>query len=170
MTDFRVYARSLSRPNARIGTACFRNADLHSDTTEGTRTTETNSKSPAELRVCAAIEPGRTLKGMPEALSSETFPLETGSDGVIRVRGTRITLDTLWASFNEGATAEEIVQQYPSLSLADVYQAIGYCLRHPAALETYLAKRSESAHEIRQSNESRWRPEGIRARLLERRQ
>jgi uncharacterized protein (DUF433 family) len=107
---------------------------------------------------------------MPEALNSEPFPLETGSDGVIRVRGTRITLDTVWAAFNEGATAEEIVQQYPSLSLADTYQAIGYCLRHPTVLDPYLAKRSEGAEEIRKSNESRWRPEGIRARLLERRQ
>jgi uncharacterized protein (DUF433 family) len=106
---------------------------------------------------------------MSEALSSESLPLETGADGVIRIRGTRITLDTLWASFNHGATAEEIVQQYPTLSLADVYQAIGYCLRYPSVLEAYLAKRNESAREVRRSNESRWQPEGIRARLLERR-
>jgi uncharacterized protein (DUF433 family) len=107
---------------------------------------------------------------MPEALNSEPFPLEAGPDGVIRVRGTRITLDTVWAAFNDGATAEEIVQQYPSLSLADTYQAIGYGLRHPAVVDAYLAKRSECAGEIRRSNESRRRPEGIRARLLERRQ
>jgi uncharacterized protein (DUF433 family) len=106
---------------------------------------------------------------MAEALSSEPFPLEADADGVIRVRGTRVTLDTLWAAFREGATAEEIVQQYPSLSLADTYQAIGYCLRNPALLTAYLAKRTESAEEIRTSNESRWPPEGIRARLLKRR-
>lgn len=107
---------------------------------------------------------------MAEALNSGPFPLETGSDGVIRVRETRITLDTVWAAFNEGATAEEIVQQYPSLSLADVYDAIGFCLRRTAFLDAYLAKRSEVADEIRRSNESRWRPEGIRLRLLARRQ
>jgi uncharacterized protein (DUF433 family) len=110
-----------------------------------------------------------TLKWMPEALSSVPFPLEMGPDGAVRVRGTRVTLDTVWAAFNEGATAEEIVQQYPSLSLADAYEAIGYCLRHPALVAGYLATRIESAEEIRTSNESRWRPEGIRARLLERR-
>ena len=107
---------------------------------------------------------------MAEALSSEPFPLETSADGVIRVHGTHITLDTVWAAFNEGATAEEIVQQYPTLSLADTYQAIGYCLRHPAILNEYLAKRGEAAEATRRSNESQWRPEGIRARLLERRQ
>ena len=106
---------------------------------------------------------------MAEALSSEIVPLETTADGVIRVRGTRVTLDTVWAAFNEGATAEEIVQQYPTISLADAYQTIGYCLRHPAEVELYLSKRAEAAEVVRTANESRWRPEGIRARLLERR-
>jgi len=107
---------------------------------------------------------------VPEALNAEPIPLETGPDGVIRVRGTRITLDTVWHAFSEGATAEEIVQQYPSLSLADAYQAIGYGLRHPSELEAYLAGRGHTVGESRRSNESRWRPEGIRARLLARRQ
>ena len=106
---------------------------------------------------------------MPEALSNEPFPLVTGPDGVIRVRGTRVTLDTVWEAFQEGATAEEIVQQYPSLSLADAYQAIGYCLRNSGVLSGYLAKRTESSDEVRKSNESEWPPEGIRARLLARR-
>jgi uncharacterized protein (DUF433 family) len=121
-------------------------------------------------RVCAGRRPRCRLKGMPEALSLEPSPLETGADGVIRVRGTRVTLDTVWAAFQDGATAEEIVQQYPALSLADAYQAIGYCLRNGALLAGYLAKRNESGDEIRRSNESRRPPEGIRARLLERRQ
>jgi len=99
-------------------------------------------------------------------LSGEPFPLETGPDGVIRLRGTRITLDTVWVAFQDGATAEEILQQYPTLSLADAYQAIGYCLRNGALVAGYLARRRETGQEIRQSNESRWAPEGIRARLL----
>lgn len=128
--------------------------------------------NPRRFGVAARLRSGGlgcTLKGMPEALASELLPLETGADGVIRVRGTRVTLDTVWAAFDEGATAEEIVQQYPSLSLADAYQAIGYCLRNPALLARYLARRSEGAAKVRESNESRWPAEGIRARLLARR-
>lgn len=106
---------------------------------------------------------------MAEALVSELFPLEAGADGVIRVRGTRVTLDTVWEAFNDGATAEEIAQQYQSLSLADVFQAIGYCLRNPTPLTAYLAKRAEVAMDTRKSNESRWMHEGIRTRLLARR-
>ena len=57
---------------------------------------------------------------------TEILPLTTDDDGVIRVGGTRVTLDTLIAAFTEGATAEEIAQQYPSVRLADIYSVIGY--------------------------------------------
>ncbi|MEP0758427.1 DUF433 domain-containing protein [Trichocoleus sp. DQ-A2] len=40
--------------------------------------------------------------------------------------GTRVTLDTVVAAFNSGATAEEIVFQYPSLQLANIYAVISY--------------------------------------------
>ena len=42
----------------------------------------------------------------------EPVAIETDADGVIRVGGTRVTLDTLIAAFDAGATAEEIAQQY----------------------------------------------------------
>jgi len=106
---------------------------------------------------------------MNEQPTVEAMPLVTTVDGVIRVGGTRVTLDTLLAAFNEGATAEEIVQQYPSLSLADVYHAIGYCLRHSTELEPYLESRRRAILETRVSNESAWPPAGIRHRLLSRR-
>ena len=61
---------------------------------------------------------------------TERVPLTADSDGVIRVAGTRVTLDTVAEAFQQGATAEEIVQQYPSLSLADVYSVFGYLLRN----------------------------------------
>ena len=57
---------------------------------------------------------------------TEILPLTTDDDGVILVGGTRVTLDTLIAAFTEGATAEEIAQQYPSVRLADIYSVIGY--------------------------------------------
>ena len=103
---------------------------------------------------------------MPQIAATEPIPLEEGADGVIRVRGTRITLDTVLAAFRDGATAEEIAQQYPSISLADVYQVIGYYLRHSSELEPYLTQRRENARATREVNESTWPPDGIRDRLL----
>jgi uncharacterized protein (DUF433 family) len=102
-------------------------------------------------------------------VATEPVPLVQDADGVMRVRGTRITLDTVFAAFQEGATAEEIVQQYPSISLADVYQVIAYCLRHSSQVEAYLLERRATAHTTRQHNESSWPPDGIRHRLLARR-
>ena len=107
---------------------------------------------------------------MAQAPTTETVPLVADADGVMRVNGTRVTLETVLAAFAEGATAEEIAQQYPSVSLADVYQVIGYYLRHSSELEPYLTKRRGDIGETRASNESMWPPDGIRERLLARRQ
>lgn len=99
----------------------------------------------------------------------EIIPLRTDSTGVIRVGGTRITLDTVVEAFCDGATAEEIVQQYPSLNLADVYHVIGYYLRRTTEVETYLQSRKAGAAALRKQNEARFDPQGVRARLLARR-
>ena len=56
-----------------------------------------------------------------QAIHQDSTPLVTGDDGVIRVVGTRVTLDTIVAAFDAGATPEEIIQQYPSVDLATAY-------------------------------------------------
>ncbi len=96
----------------------------------------------------------------------ERIPLKTDPDGVVRVDGTRVTLDTIVQAFGEGATAEEIVQQYSSLNLADVYAVITYYLRQRLEVEAYLRQRRELADQIRRQNEARFDPQGVRERLL----
>ena len=96
-------------------------------------------------------------------------PLNTDTDGVVRVGGTRVTLDTVIAAFKEGATAEEIVSQYPTLQLADVYAVIGYYLQRQPEIEAYLSQRQHQAKEVRNQNEARFNQQGIRERLLARR-
>lgn len=106
---------------------------------------------------------------MPLLPVTEIVPLETDSNGVVRVGKTRVTLDTVVAAFCQGATAEEIAHQYPSLDLADVYQIIGYYLRRPTEVEEYLRERKAKAEAVRGQNEARFDPQGVRARLLARR-
>ncbi len=98
----------------------------------------------------------------------EVVPLATDVDGVVRMGGTRVTLDTVVAAFSEGTTAEGIVEQYPSLRLADVYSVIGYVLSHSAEVEGYLTDRRKLSDEVRRENEKRFDPGGIRDRLLAR--
>jgi len=102
-------------------------------------------------------------------IAAEPIPLETDADGVVRVGETRVTLDTVVAAFKEGATAEEIVYQYPSLNLTDVYFVIAYYLQHRPDVEAYLRWRQQQANEVREQNEARFDPHGIRDRLLARR-
>jgi len=103
------------------------------------------------------------------APTTEVIPLTADANGVLRVGNTRVTLDTVLAAFADGATAEEIVQQYPSLQLADVYSVIGYYLRHIAEVDAYLQQRHKQRETVRQQNEARFDPHGVRERLLARR-
>ena len=103
------------------------------------------------------------------ALVADPVPLQMNSDGVLRVGGTRVTLDTVVGAFEDGATPEEIVHQYPTLDLADVYAVLGYYLRHRAEVEVYLHRRRQQAQQVRQQNEARFPSAGIRERLLARR-
>ncbi len=104
-----------------------------------------------------------------EAGMTETIPLAMGEDGVLRVSGTRVTLDTVMATFRDGATPKEIAQQYPSLPLGDIYEVIGYALRHQSDVDEYLRKRACLAAEVRAMNEERANPNGIGGRLMARR-
>ncbi len=99
---------------------------------------------------------------------TDVIPMELDTAGVVRVGGTRVTLDTVIAAFKDGATAEEIVHQYPSLALADVYSVIGHYLRRSEEVEAYLQQRKAQADAVRKQNEMRFDPDGVRDRLLAR--
>ncbi|MBN1814903.1 MAG: DUF433 domain-containing protein [Anaerolineae bacterium] len=102
-------------------------------------------------------------------IETEPVPLEKDADGVVRVDGTRVTLDTIVAAFEEGATAEEIVYQYPSLDLAAVYSVVGYYLQHRQDVEAYLLWRRQERERVREQNQAKVDSRGIRDRLLARR-
>ncbi|MBI3246698.1 MAG: DUF433 domain-containing protein [Deltaproteobacteria bacterium] len=104
-----------------------------------------------------------------ETLMAETPPLYSTDEGVVRIIGTRVSLDTVLGAFLNGSTAEQIAYKYPSLKLADIYAVITYYLRHRQAVESYLAEQHQEAESIRQEVEDRFSPAGVRERLLARR-
>jgi uncharacterized protein (DUF433 family) len=101
-------------------------------------------------------------------VTAEPVPLTSDADGVLRIGSTRVTLDTVVAAFREGMTPEGIAEQYPSLRLAEVYSIIAYVLNHIEEVDSYLRERQQLAEAVRQENESRFDPVGIRDRLLAR--
>ena len=80
-----------------------------------------------------------------------------------------MTLDSVAIAFDRGASAEEILESYPTLGLAVVYATIAYVLQNRSQVDEYLARRRRGAEETRAEIERRFPPEGIRARLVARR-
>jgi hypothetical protein len=81
------------------------------------------------------------------------------------VTGSRITLDTLVGAFQKGATAEQIQDSFPSLSLRDIYGVIAFYLEHQSEVEDYLQTRRAEAEAIRREIEGRQDTAGFRARV-----
>ena len=103
-------------------------------------------------------------------ISSRPVPLSIDGDGVARIGGTRVTLETVVDAFNRGATAEEIAQQYPTVELSDIYSVLGYYLDQREEVEAYLGERLAKSEAGRYEIESHFDPTGIRDRLIRRSQ
>ncbi|NUP87057.1 MAG: DUF433 domain-containing protein [Burkholderiaceae bacterium] len=99
----------------------------------------------------------------------DSIPLALDTHGVYRVGSSRVSLDVIVNAFSRGATAEEIAQDFPSLQLSEIYQVIGYYLKHGPELSEYFRQRSASEHALLSANENEWSPPGLRERLLARR-
>jgi uncharacterized protein (DUF433 family) len=100
-------------------------------------------------------------------LERETPPLCEDETGAMRVGNSRVLLETVIRAFQDGVSPEYIVHRYSTLSLSDVYNTIGYYLRHQDAVEAYLNQREQLAESVEQRLSS-IQPDLslIRARLL----
>lgn len=109
------------------------------------------------------------LRTMKQLNFSQTVPLNQDADGTVRVTDSRVTLDTLVAIFKKGATAEQIQDSFPSLTLRQIYGAIFYYLDHQAEVEEYLNERQAEAEAIRRQIESRPEYNEFREKMRQRR-
>ncbi|MGH9943472.1 MAG: DUF433 domain-containing protein [Pyrinomonadaceae bacterium] len=103
-------------------------------------------------------------------IEAAPVPLVRLDNGTIRIEGTRIPLERVVYSWQMGESPEGIVESFPTLDLADVYAVISYYLNHKAEVNQYISEREEEASRIQAEMERRFPPEGIRARLLARRE
>ena len=94
-------------------------------------------------------------------------PLRVVEGGAIRVGNTRISLDLVVEQFENGMSPEELVLEYDSLSLPDVYGAIAYYLRHRDEVQEYMRLRDVEADRFRAELEAK-RPPITRSELLAR--
>lgn len=101
--------------------------------------------------------------------TTQTVPLTLAENGVIRVTGSRVTLDSIVQQFKQGASPEQIQEDYPSLTLGTIYAVIAYYLQHTASVEEYLHRQHVETQDIRHEIESRVDTSELRERLRQRR-
>jgi uncharacterized protein (DUF433 family) len=103
------------------------------------------------------------------ALTPLPLPLASDDHGVVRVAGTRVTLDTIIGAYKQGRSAEELAQDYPTVPKSAIYATIAYYLSAQEDVDAYLRARKEQAERVSAEVEQ-WSPStGLRQRLLERR-
>ncbi len=97
--------------------------------------------------------------------TTQVVPLVLGDDGTIRITGSRVTLDAVVREFQNGATAEQVQQDFPSVQLPDIYSVIAYYLRHSDVVEQYLREQEQIAAQTQEFIESRQDTTLLRERL-----
>jgi uncharacterized protein (DUF433 family) len=96
------------------------------------------------------------------------LPLITSEKGVVFVKGTRIPIDIIIYKYLEGATAEDIVQNYSSLKLSEVHAVLSYYLSHKQEVAAYLAEQEAFAEKKYIEIAERSDQKALRQRLLSR--
>ena len=97
-------------------------------------------------------------------MSETTSYIRTDEEGVMRVGGTRVMLDSIVTAFQQGHSAETIQQQYPALSLEQVYGAITYYLAYSDDVDEYLRRQGEVWDQWRAKSEQQSNPVVARLR------
>lgn len=98
----------------------------------------------------------------------ETVPLVQHNNGVIRVTGSRVTLDTIIGRMQVGDTREEIHEGFPSVTLAQINTIIDWYLNNRVEADKYLQEQEAEAERIRQEIESEPEYKARREMLLRR--
>ncbi|MHC5737869.1 DUF433 domain-containing protein [Nostoc sp.] len=80
----------------------------------------------------------------------------------------RVTLDSLLATYHNGSTPEEIAVQYPVLYLGEIYAAIAYYLTHRQEIDNYLEQRRKKAQQQRNQFVQQYNLANLRQRLRDR--
>ena len=72
-------------------------------------------------------------------------------DGVYRLAGTRVSLDSIVYAFWRGQTAESIAQSFPVLPLEQVYGALTFYLANKSAVDAYLEQAETEFEALRKA-------------------
>lgn len=112
------------------------------------------------------------LAPVPKSLRQPDTNLITPTrEGLWRVAGTRVSVDSVVHAFVGGATPEQIVQDYEALTLAQVYGVVHYYLTHRKDVNAYLKTQERMDKNLRRELGAKHGPfmADLRRRLAARR-
>ncbi len=109
-----------------------------------------------------------SLMSAPVKFQVTSPPFRWDEVGGIRIGSSRVTLDSLLATYHNGSTPEEIAIQYSVLRLEDIYTSIAYYLNHRQEIDGYLEQRNQKAQQLRQQLTQKHNLVDLRQRLLTR--
>jgi uncharacterized protein (DUF433 family) len=107
-----------------------------------------------------------TGNGVTEAIVELESYFEFLSEDNIRIKGTRVGIETVLDDYLEGASPEEIAARYRTLSLEQVYATITYYLHNRANVDAYLEAWRRDTDQAWQAQE--YNPSEFVLRLRER--
>ena len=86
--------------------------------------------------------------------------------GALRVGQSGVSLDSVVIAYREGLTAEAIQEQYPSLTLEEVYGGIAFYLANRDEVHDYLKQQDQRWEELRQKVDANPSPVVERLRAM----
>lgn len=95
----------------------------------------------------------------------EGIPLHQDHNGTIRVKGSRVTLDTIVIRMQVGDTREEIHEGFPSVTLEQINTIIEWYFNHQVEADEYLQEQQAEGERIRQRIESEPGYKALREKL-----
>ena len=78
-------------------------------------------------------------------------PYVENIEGIYRLAGTRVSLDSIVYAFWRGQTAESIAQSFPVLTLEQVYGALTFYLANQSEIDLYLKEAEAEFEAMRQA-------------------
>lgn len=75
--------------------------------------------------------------------------------GRLRIDGTRITVNQIVALYKQGYTAEDIADQYPHLTMAQVYTALAHYHAHREEIDADLTAEKNEANTLEEEHNTR---------------
>jgi uncharacterized protein (DUF433 family) len=99
-------------------------------------------------------------------MNEERQYVRVDEHGAMRIGNSRVMLDSIVAGFEQGHSPETLQQQYPTLSLEEVYGAITYYLAHTDEVHAYLKRQDALWEAWRAKSATRSSPVVERLRAL----